>query len=204
MKKRFSKKQDEALRRGRIVRGIASDINWLPKNLDDFADRIAMVCDDKLWESWELEGYKEIVEWKDFESFVTGKNPRGWGTTLDSLRYLIRDFPKALIAFDKATQRGPGNPSGSNQHLGTVDIVNSSSRPDGNSAPRAIRALRAHGHDKLLSQIESGDLTPNKAAIMAGLRKRKVQVVPSDSEQIIRTLKRHCDDATIERIKSGL
>jgi hypothetical protein len=65
---------------------------------------------------------------------------------------------------DQAEQRGPGNPTGANQHAnGTVDNINISTRPTGTSSQAALRRLRKDRPD-LLELVLAGELKPNRAS----------------------------------------
>lgn len=79
--------------------------------------------------------------------------PIGLGTDLKTVRSIIEASPheaqrnEALAILTELTKKGPGNPTGANQHIkaedGTLHNVQSSSTaPTGNSSEAGIRRLQ--------------------------------------------------------------
>lgn len=67
----------------------------------------------------------------------------------------------------------------------------------GTSVQQGMRSLAKHNPD-LLDDVVEGKVSVNKAMIDSGKRKRKVQVVPEDPEQVARILKKHMSECIIE------
>jgi len=70
-----------------------------------------------------------------------------------------------------------------------------------NSATNMIRRLAREGHDELIEQIRSGELSPNAAAIQAGFRKRQISVPVGDAEGLMRRVLKHY---TLEQLVEAL
>jgi len=91
------------------------------------------------------------------------------------------------IAKQEAVTVKPGNPTGANQYSrgerGNVSNTYDSSDPtvtERNSNTGLLRRLAKQGRDDLLDRVASGELSPNAAAVEAGLR-RKMKSIPVDS-----------------------
>jgi len=108
--------------------------------------------------------------------------------------HAVADDPEAREAalwvedkLDALEAKGPGNPTGTNQHTvegGTVDNVNNSrdrESPTGNARQYALRRLKKSRPD-LHARVLAGELSPNKAMVEAGFRRKMIQV-PFDPER---------------------
>ena len=101
----------------------------------------------------------------------TTSNPRwdaGLGTTVDALRRLCRDDAEALDAIDAALRMPEGRPvRGDGETVNNVHGFPAAQRPQGNSAERALRALRDHAPE-LHAEVLAGRATPHGAMVAAG------------------------------------
>src|SRR5262249_55064586 len=100
--------------------------------LDVIPDLTKQIIEGQGWRRRLMDRTGELVEFDSFEAWVTALPLEGLGTNLRLLRNLCRDDLEALAAIDAAVAKGPGNPTGVNQHGGTVDNVHDSERPAGN------------------------------------------------------------------------
>jgi hypothetical protein len=130
----------------------------------------------------------EVVEFKTLEAFIQAED--GLRTSPARMLKLLEADPiegasEAAELLRSALTRGPGNPTGANQHAGgMVDNVNDSSVPakaTGNSRARVIREIRqlAESDDPraataadLLDRVHARDISANAAAIQLGLRSK--------------------------------
>ena len=103
------------------------------------------------------------------------------------------------------TEQGDGNPTGNNQYTvktGTVDNVNTSTRPGGNSPSYALRRLRKNRPD-LHARVLANELSPNGAMVEAGFRERTVQI-PLDVTRAARALRRHFTGDALTQLRNAL
>lgn len=77
------------------------------------------------------------MEFPSFGAFLAARVPEGLGADPPTIKRLCAGDPEAIDLIDRAEQRPSHRPV-------SVDIVNANGevRPDGNSAARAVRALR--------------------------------------------------------------
>lgn len=120
-----------------------------------------------------------------FQEFIHAPYPTGLGASYDVIRPLITADKKLLEAWDRETQRAPGNPTGANQHTKTEDggslynIQDSSipSAPTGTSEQAGIRRLRkaAEAGDSRaqlwLDDVIAGKVSVHRACVAMGWRK---------------------------------
>ncbi len=115
---------------------------------------------------------------EQFVKFVQDPLPDGLETSVDLLRKLIAEDVELVGMFEAAVTRGPGNPTGANQHRtaegGNRDNVpNSSPVPEadrGNSLSYAARRLLRDRPD-LFERVKAGEMSCHAAMVAAGFRK---------------------------------
>jgi hypothetical protein len=148
---------------------------------------LKQIIGNDMWRKRYCKQIKQDVEFRRFPDFVTAHPPEGLGTNMRVLEAICRHSGDNE-AYDMLVRMGAGEGGGDNNPYGrngkpndliTVDIVNSDSRPTGNSAAAALRRL-AKDTPELHAQVLAGELSPNAAAIEAGFRKRKFQL-PDDA-----------------------
>lgn len=130
---------------------------------------IKEAIENHAWEEFYDEVERDVLHHSSFESFVTTEPPEGLGTDVRMIQNMCRDHTEILDQIDEATQRKDGNP-----HSLTVDNVNTS-RPDGNSAARALRKLRSDAPE-IHAKVIAGELSPNAGMVEAGFRKKTATV----------------------------
>lgn len=128
------------------------------------------------------------VQLPSFEAFVTTPPLEGLGTSVRTIRNLIRDDPEAIELLDRALERPTGK---AGHNVDNVNVKEPEERPDGNSAQQAIRKLRKDRPD-LLERVKAKELTPHAAMIEAGFRVRQIQV-PAVPAIAARRLAKHFD-----------
>lgn len=115
-----------------------------------------------------------------FSAFVQTPPLEGLGADLKTLERICADDAEAKTLLDSVVQKGPGNPTGANQHTnesGTVDNINDSKteRPNGTSSAAALRRLRKDRPD-LHEQVIAGHKSPHVAIVEAGFRTKTITV----------------------------
>lgn len=108
---------------------------------------------------------------------------------------------KEAVRDARANREGPGAPEGKSNNPngrrgkdeetnGVSNTISSSRRDHGSTNRLAIIGRLKRDRPDLLDKVESGELTPNAAAIEAGFRRRKIQVEP-DPQAVQRMLDNH-------------
>lgn len=96
-------------------------------------------------------------------------------------------------------------PKGTNQYVrsdGGDNNVMSTER-QGNDPEYAIRRLKRDRPD-LAEQVLAGEISPHRAAIAAGFRKKTITVAIDDPERIAATLRRHLTPEQVAALKEAL
>lgn len=160
---------DPLLDNGQTVEALADALRSGKSGLANVPGLVKVVIRDRCWAERAVGADHRRVAYQDFVRFVTDPPLEGLGTDVETLKRLCSSDIEALDAIDAALQRNDGNqPS-------TVDIVNGCERPTGNSAERALRVLR-NQFPELHSEVIAGRMSPHKAAVQAGIRKKTVTV----------------------------
>jgi hypothetical protein len=103
--------------------------------------------------------------------------PKGVGADLTVLKRLIQDDTKALEMLDQALTREGGRPKAE-----TLYNIQGYAAPSGTSPEAALRRLRKDERPfvkELYAKVLAGELSPHRAAVLAGYRKE-----PTPLEQI--------------------
>ena len=185
--------QDELSPRyaGEIVASCASAIFHGAHTLVNIPGLIKRIVQEDLWAHYErTDGLQEFATFPEFIE-------KGLGTNIASLQHLCRDDHEALDVLDRAVVASPGRPRRN------VDNIHIIQRPSGTYATRAIRRLRASRPD-LHTRVLAGELSPSKAMIEAGFRRKQFTVFVGDPDRAARLLKRHFSREEIGRIKALL
>lgn len=173
--------------RATLVDALSSSIDHGEQSLGLVPGLLCRIIKEHAWQDFQTKMGK-TVHHDSFESFVTARALDGLGTTVQVIYNIVKEDKTTLDLLDQALQRPDGNPSGANQYQeGTVDNVNSSSRPSGNSTSQALRRLRKDRPD-LHARVLANELSSHAAMIEAGFRKKAVMVdlnAPNAAERIM-------------------
>jgi hypothetical protein len=120
-----------------------------------------------------------------FAQFITRAPLEGLGMKIDTIRDILRGDLATLDLIDHELQRGPGRPSAEE----TFDNIQEFA-PTGTSRLRAIRDLRAARPD-LHARVITGELTPHRAMVEAGLRDHTMTVSVDDPAEVAAFVRRH-------------
>lgn len=136
----------------------------------------------------------EDEAWKEYDDAVDGRRKRA---------HHFSEFCKTALGHDPATladrcRRDPvlkerveelsARPVGRPPKGETLDNVQNKHTPSGNDSSRAIRQLREAGRQDLVDRVASGEISANKAAIAAGLRRPTATVYVDTAEAAVRGL----------------
>lgn len=157
------------------------------------------------WVNWKNELGREVQP-KDFKEFVETKYPSGIGTTLDILKKLIKDDPKALNLYDEALQRKPGGDRGNQYTGGKPDNIMNGNTEYGTGAAYSLRKLRKDAPE-IHKKVLDGELSPHAGMVTAGFRKKSI-TVPLEVEGIARRLIKNLSTEQVQelivRLQAGI
>ena len=197
---------------------------YLSKTSSDLASRwaatyelLAVVRDQEVWktipEVHDTEYYGGTFEsFQDYFEKVVGEPFRVF-LEMESTYHVLRDVDtdqlnvtyeqaKAIakdmkLAVQQAKER-PLAEHGGDQKSETVQNQDSNTTlMRDRSSDYTLRRLARDGHDSLLDQIETGQLSVNQAAIQVGYRKKTFTVVAGNADSAAKTLLKHYDKTTL-------
>lgn len=198
---------DKNIEGDQVVDCLGSAIYHGEAELGNVPGLLKRVIEEGFWRRRVMRKTGQIVEFARFLDFVREGPPEGLGTTLKTLQRICQDDKTVLDMLDRETVKGPGNPTGSNQHgekTGNVDIIHNSSnqseeRPAGTGSARALRRLREQRPD-LHEQVLSNALSPHAAMIEAGFRQRSITIAVDPAGAARRIRKNFSDEQIVELI----
>lgn len=133
------------------------------------------------------------------EHFITASPLPGLGSDVATIKQVCHEDKEALDMLDKAleaTERR-GRPEKINNNIIDLDPC-----PQGTSKQRAIRTLRKKRPD-LHTKVMTGELTPHRAMIEAGLRDETI-TIPNDPLKASRRLLKHFSGDTLTTLLTEL
>jgi hypothetical protein len=148
------------------------------------AATLKVIIKNEQWRCWRWIGQE--FKCGSLRECLLRKPPKGVGADLVLLRRLVYDDKEALDKLDQALQNPPS------LHLSNaVDNVHGKERPTGNSIETALRRLRADDRPiakELHGRVLAGEISVNRAAILAGYRKAPI------SQSLCREMCRQVDE----------
>jgi hypothetical protein len=181
--------------RGIVVNIVSRMIQHGVVDLETFSLALIRIIQEGMWRQRLVPQTKEMTrEFRSFEEFVQTPLLEGLGTTIERLRHLCYDNPRARDELDKATQHPPSLHSA---------LDNVQGFPSGNSEAAALRRLRKDRPD-LHQRVLSSELTAHGAMVEAGFRPRSVNVRLDDPVRAAAVLRRQGGDKFIDQLKELL
>jgi hypothetical protein len=182
---------------GAIVAALGSAVSHGNENVAQIPALLVQIVDDNRWRHF-ITKLGDEVTYTRFADFAATAPTAGLGISVGVLRKLVQDDPVAVDALDRAMQERSGRPKRE-----TLDNVQGSEAPTGNSEAATVRRLRKDRPD-LHAKYLSNELSANAAAIQAGFRPRTFTVRADDPEKIAATLRRQLPQDVLKRVINHL
>jgi hypothetical protein len=168
-----------------LVDQLGSCIQHGGASLREVPALVKKVIEEGAWQHRIIRSTGQVVEFAQFEEFVSTPPVEGLGADMRSLHRLCADDREALDLLDQAQVGRQG------ARTDLVNIINEVERPQGTTRQQALRKLRKDRPD-LHEQVIRGEVSPHAAMVEAGFRRRTI-TVPIDPHAAARTLARHFD-----------
>jgi hypothetical protein len=178
---------------GLVVDALVSAMEHGAANLDEVPRILRRILDEDLWRFY-VNAKRVEVRHERFADFVTARWPDGLGTTVETLRNLVRGDLELVDLLDRAL---PGR-QGARTDL--VDVINEVAGPDGTSQAAALRRLRKDAPG-LHADVIAGRLSAHAAMVAAGFRRPTATVRTDDPAAFVRAGLRYF---TADQIRAAL
>lgn len=123
-----------------ITRSLSNAVARGEASLESVPGLLRMIVTKKMWKKRILSVTGEIVEFNNFEEFVTTLPPEGLGTSIRALKHLCSYEPKLIAIIDRETQNGSLSTKPANDGIAIIVSQEASSRP-----------LRRNPNDRLIN-----------------------------------------------------
>jgi hypothetical protein len=179
-----------------MVDALASAVRGGSESLGQVPGLLCRVIEEGAWRNFTTALGKEVSHAR-LSDFITKPPLDGLGASVDLVRKIIADDPRALDLLDRELQ----NPA----YLHDVNNVNVS-RPQGNSKARALRKLRTEadrGNEQaaeLHADVLAERLSAHAAMIQAGFRPKMISVPISKPERVAAYLRKHMPRESLLRL----
>lgn len=198
--KALSKIASQMAKKGYFLKGNCED---LAENLNEWASTGAWrrLADD--WPEFIANWVKAPPEVVDILADLEGLLKAGPDKIAAQIQ-AARDNPMGEVGAPEGTVNNPSGIGGKSGKAGDIDKGSNTTinNLQDRSKTYTLRRL-ARDHPDLLALVESGDLTPNAAAIQAGFRKRTITITP-DVNGLLRAAQKHLSDDQIADLTDKL
>jgi hypothetical protein len=167
-----------------ITQSLSQAVKWGGAGLGNIPGLLKMVIEKQMWRKRVVVMTGEVKEFRYFEEYVIAHPPEGLGADVKMLQRLCCNEPDLLDLIEQAIESRQGERTDLHDNIMKVD-----GKEQGTSAEYALRRLRKDRPD-LHQRVTAGELSPNKAMIEAGFRKRTVPIPVEDIDATARALKR--------------
>lgn len=126
------------------------------------------------------------VQHRTFASFVTTAPLKGLGVDMALVERIVgTDDPDLLVLLRSAKAGKPGRPRKGETSVDSTENNDGAARSDLTAARLAREAPEQY------AAVKSGELTINAAAVLAGIRPRRISVRTDDPDSVARALRKH-------------
>ena len=165
---------DPLLDNGQTVEALADALRSGKSGLVNVPGLVKVVIRDRCWAERAVGADHRRVAYQDFVRFVTDPPLEGLGTDIQTLERLCADDVEAIRLLAEAKAIGPGQGYRSDLRSNRTEVEYPKAER-GTTAEYAIRLL-ANQFPELYEEVKAGRMSPHKAAVQAGIRKKTVTV----------------------------
>lgn len=185
-------------RNWQLVRHTETALRTGNESLGNVPALLRSLLEEQAWREFALPS-GETVSYRRFSEFVAAKPPRGLGAELVLVERIVgTGDPDLLVMLREAEKVGHG-PGRGHKTLSDSDRV---STGDDTAAKAAQRLARAHPEQ--YAAVKSGELSVNAAAVLAGIRPRRISVRLDRPDSIARSLRKHLTPEQVAELRALL
>lgn len=165
---------------GHLVDDLGSAARHGGSALTDAPVLLRKLLEEEAWREFVTQR-GDHVRYARFSEFVTTPPLKGLGTEMALIERMVgTSDPDLLVLLRDAEKVGSGNEGGDSPPLGG----------DGSNASYLAQRLRDQ-HPEQYAAVKSGELTIHAAAVLAGIRPKRVSVRLDSPESVAQTLRKH-------------
>lgn len=152
------------------------------------------VIESGAWESFHTPNGNPVNP-PSFRNFITDELHRGLGTTPEKIASLLGDNNAAVVKMRTLLKAKPGRPSIPRESTNNISRLTE----HGTRRDYTLDRLQREAPE-LFNAVQRKELSPNAAAIKAGLRPKTFTVRADKPESIVGTLRRQLDPAVLSKV----
>jgi hypothetical protein len=184
-------------RNWQLVRHTEGALRAGSENLGSVPGLLRALLEEEAWREFSLPS-GESVTYRRFSEFVAANPPRGLGTELAVIERVIgTDDPDLLVMLREAEKVGGGRP-----RKGEIPSDSNGISTGDDSGYTAARLAR--DAPNVYAAVKAGELSVNAAAVLAGIRPRRISVRLDAPDSVARSLRKHMDPEQLTRLRSLL
>lgn len=188
-------------RNWQLVRHTETALRTGSESLGNVPALLRSLLDEEAWREFSLPA-GETVRYRRFGEFVAAKPPRGLGTDLAVIERVIgTEDPDLLVMLREAEKVGRGGDRRSEAFkAGESPALNVGDDQTGKTAARLARDA-----PNVYAALKAGELpSVNAAAVLAGIRPRRISVRLDAPDSVARSLRKHMSTEQLAQLRSLL
>lgn len=185
-------------RNWQLVRHTETALRTGSESLGNVPALLRGLLEEEAWREFALPS-GETVTYRRFGEFVAAKPPRGLGTELARIEGLIgTDDPDLVVMLHEADKVGQG-------HRSDLEPNGESPRSHGGNEAGYTAARLARDAPNVYAALKAGELpSVNAAAVLAGIRPRRISVRLDAPDSVARSLRKHMSREQLSQLRTLL
>jgi hypothetical protein len=179
---------------GDLVAGLRRSLRSHDTALAQAPKLLRTILESQAWREFETP-LGEVKTPSSFRAFVEADPDDGLGATMDLIDDIVgTDDADLLRALKRAKAGKPGRPRKGETPAESAVDYHSGARSD------YLADALADDHPEQYEAVRSGELSINAAAVLAGIRPRRVSVRVNDPASVARSLRKHMTPEQVARL----
>lgn len=168
-------------RNWQLVRHTEAALRTGSESLGNVPALLRALLEESAWREFALPN-GEAVAYRRFSEFAAARPPRGLDTDLSVIHKLSSGDPDLLVMLREAEKVGRGR---------RTELAGESPASVGDDQTGKTADRLARDHPAEYAAVQSGALSINAAAVLAGIRPRRISVRLDRPESVARSLRKH-------------
>lgn len=183
-------------RNWQLVRHTEGALRHGAENLGNVPALLRALLLEKAWREFSIPN-GDPVTYRRFSEFVAAAPPRGLGADLQTLERVVADDKEVRQMLRDAERIGKPGPPADGEMRGD------SSRISDDQTGKTDARL-ARDHPEMFERVKAKELSTNAAAVMAGIRPRRISVRLDRPDSIARSLRKHLTPEQVAELRALL
>lgn len=164
--------------------------------LADAPALLRRVLEEEAWREF-ITQRGDLVEHRSFSSFVTTPPLKGLGVDMALVERIVADEPEVQDMLREAQKIGKPGPAAEGEMRGDSPSIS-------DDQTGKTRARLSRDHPEVYERVKAKELSTNAAAVLAGIRPRRISIRTDDAQSLARSLRKHLAPELLTQLRTLL